>query len=107
MKIWVYCIVAASVLVISVPWVYKKWHVHQYCKMVSERVTCARVESALFPSTTAPLCQEDIKQMEYIYKQHKPNAKEYLAILSETSKLQKALPKAQEFAYSKCVVESL
>ena len=107
MKVWVCCIVAATVLVISVPWCYKKWHVHQYCKMVSERVTCARVESALFLGTTVQLCQEDIKRTEYSYKQHKPRLDEFLADQKEKSQFQEALPKAQEFAYRKCVVESL
>lgn len=107
MKAWVYGAVAASVLLVSVPWGYKKWHVHQYCTMVSEQVTCARVDSAMFPGTTVPLCQGDITRMEYSYKQRKPSAKEYLAVVTETSKLQEALPKAQEFAYRKCMVESL
>ena len=107
MKAWVYGAAVASVLLVSIPWGYKKWHVHQYCTMVSEQVTCARVESAMFPGTTVPLCQGDIKRMEYRYQQHKPRLDEFLADQKEKSKLQKALPKAQEFAYRKCVVESL
>ncbi len=107
MKVWIYGAVAASVLMVSIPWGYNKWHVHRYCTMVSERVTCARVDSAIFIGTTVPLCQEDIKRMEYNFRQQKPHAKEYLALISETSKLKKALPKAQEFAYRKCMVQSL
>lgn len=45
--------------------------------------------------------------MEYRYQQHKPRLDEFLVDQKEKSKLQEALPKAQEFAYRKCMVESL
>jgi len=75
--------------------------------MLSEQMVCTRVESAQFSGATVRLCQEDINRTEYSYKQHKPSFEEFLANKKEKSQFQEALSKAQEFAYRKCVVESL
>lgn len=110
MKAWVYGAVAASVLLVSVPWGYKKWHVHQYCRMVSEQLECTRVGP---PGMTFPWCEGDFETGKVNLKQlHQAglanNRLQQFLELNETERLfRDALPKARELAYRKCTIESL
>lgn len=110
MKAWVYGAVAASVLLVSVPWGYKKWHVYQYCKMSSEQLVCTRVGE---PGMTIQWCEGDYDRgLASLKKRHQAGlvtdrVQEFLRLSQIEKHFEDALPKTRELTYRKCMVESL
>ncbi|WOE68510.1 hypothetical protein RY972_10870 [Aeromonas allosaccharophila] len=107
MKLWGYGALAVFVLLVSAPWVYKKWHVYQYCKMSSEQLVCTRVGE---PGMTIPWCEGDFKvamatRASNLRDGFQAFDEDYLK--KQETLFQEALPKARELVYRKCVVESL
>lgn len=110
MKAWIYGAVAVSMLFVSVPWGYQKWHVYKYCEMSSEQLVCTRVGE---PGMTIRWCEGDYDMgLSNLKRLHQAGlvtdrVREFLRLSKTEKQFQEALPKVRELAYRKCVVESL
>ncbi|MFQ2290829.1 hypothetical protein ACK323_04830 [Aeromonas enteropelogenes] len=110
MKPWVYGAIGVTLLLITMAWGYKKWHVHQYCKMTSEQLVCTRVVDS---GLSHPWCVGDyergLSNLKYRHNAGlvKERVQEFLQLSKTENIFKEALPKARELAYHKCMAETL